>query len=142
MRLADQVDWIAKYRLVSAYRDRHHLPWGDARLRAMDLQYHDLRPERSLARRIGLATRIDPADVAAAVRRPPVDTRAWFRGECLRRFADQIVSANWDSLVFDTGAKSLQRVPMMDPSKGTRDQVGALLDGCADSAELVAALRA
>lgn len=142
MRLADQVDWIAKYRLVSAYRDRHHLPWGDARLRAMDLQYHDLRPQRSLARRIGLATRIDPADVAVAVRRPPIDTRAWFRGECLRRFADQIVSANWDSLVFDTGAKSLQRVPMMDPSKGTRDQVGALLDGCADSAELVAALRA
>ena len=44
MSVADIVDWVAKYRLLQGYRERHDLSWGDARLRAMDLQYHDLRP--------------------------------------------------------------------------------------------------
>ena len=32
--------------------------------------------------------------------RPP-DTRAWFRGQCLRRFPDAVVAASWDSVIFD-----------------------------------------
>ena len=50
----DQVDWVAKHRLLDGYRERHDLRWDDARLAAMDLQYHDLRPEKSLAARVGL----------------------------------------------------------------------------------------
>ena len=49
MSLADQLDWVAKYRLIDGYRERHGLDWDDARLAALDLQYHDLRPEKSLA---------------------------------------------------------------------------------------------
>jgi hypothetical protein len=109
--LADQLDWVAKLRLFSAYRERHGIEWGDARLVAMDLQYHDLRPASSLARRVGLATVADPAEVRTAVTEPPADTRAFFRGRCLERFADDVVSANWDSVVFDVGGSSLQRVP-------------------------------
>ena len=45
--LAAQVDWVAKHRLIDGYRERHGLEWGDARLAALDLQYHDLRPEKS-----------------------------------------------------------------------------------------------
>ena len=45
--LAGQLDWVAKRRLVDGYRSRHDLRWDDARLAAMDLQYHDLRPERA-----------------------------------------------------------------------------------------------
>ena len=41
-----QVDWAAKYRLIDGYRAKHDLRWDDAQLAAMDLQYHDLRPER------------------------------------------------------------------------------------------------
>ena len=54
-RVADRVDWVAKYRLLDAYRERHDLAWSDARLAALALQYHDLRPAKSLARRVGLA---------------------------------------------------------------------------------------
>ena len=68
---------------------------------------------------------------------PPEDTRAWFRGECLRRFPDQVVAAGWDSLIFDVGRDALQRVPMMEPGRGTRAHVGALLDEVADAAELL-----
>src|SRR4029079_13246854 len=61
MSLADQLDWVAKYRLIEGYRERHDLGWDDARLAAMDLQYHDLRPEKSLADRIGLERITDDA---------------------------------------------------------------------------------
>jgi proteasome accessory factor A len=142
MSLADMVDWIAKYRLIDGYRERHDLEWNDPKLRAMDLQYHDLRPDRSLARRVGLRTVIEPAEAIAAVTEPPADTRAWFRGRCLQRFASEIVAANWDSMVFDVGGASLQRVPMMEPSRGTRAHVGELLEQADSAADLIRLLSA
>ena len=106
----------------------------------MDLQYHDLRPERSLARRSGLRTLVADEDVQQAMTVPPETTRAWFRGTCLSRFSDDIVSANWDSLVFDLGGPALRRVPMMEPTRGTRAHVGELLESVSTAAELVAKL--
>jgi proteasome accessory factor A len=142
MSLADQLDWVAKYRLIDGYRERHGLSWDDARLAAMDLQYHDLRPTKGLAARVGLQRVTTDDEVEAAVHTPPDDTRAWFRGECLRRFGDSIVAANWDSLVFDVGGDPLRRVPMMEPLRGTRALVGSLLDGAATASELISALDA
>ena len=142
LQLADRLDWVAKYRLFDGYRERHDLSWGDARLAAMDLQYHDLRPASCLARLMGLELVVDDDEVDAAVHQPPENTRAYFRGRCLERFADDIVAANWDSVVFDTGAASLQRVPMLEPAKGTRDAVGDLIDGATSAADLLAKLRA
>ena len=140
--LAQQVDWIAKRRLIDAYADRHHLEPGDSRLRAMDLQYHDLRPEKSLAARLKLETLVDPAQVAAAVTTPPRSTRAWFRGSCLARFPDAVVTANWDSLVMDLGEDPLRRIPMMDPLRGTAAHTEALLDAVDSARELVEKLDA
>lgn len=142
MQLSDQLDWVAKYRLFDGYRDRHGIEWGDARLAAMDLQYHDLRPTSSLARRVGLERLTDDAEVASAVHEPPPDTRAYFRGRCLARFPDEIVAANWDSLVFDVGESSLQRVPMLEPARGTRHSVGPLIDAATSASDLLARLRA
>ena len=68
---------------------------------------------------------------------PPEDTRAYFRGRCLSKFASSIVAANWDSLVFDVGSEPLRRVPMMEPTRGTRAHVGTLLDECTTPAELL-----
>jgi proteasome accessory factor A len=135
--LADQLDWVAKYRLIDGYRERHGLDWDDARLAAMDLQYHDLRPTKSLAARVGLQRIVDDDEVATAMSEPPTDTRAYFRGKCLQRWADDIVAANWDSLVFDIGRDPLRRVPMMEPARGTEAHVGTLLAGCATPAELL-----
>jgi proteasome accessory factor A len=142
MQLSDQLDWVAKYRLFDGYRERHGLEWGDARLAAMDLQYHDLRPTSSLARRVGLERLTSDDEVASAVHEPPPDTRAYFRGRCLARFPDEIVAANWDSLVFDVGESSLQRVPMLEPARGTRDSVGPLIDAATSASDLLARLRA
>jgi proteasome accessory factor A len=137
LSLVRQLDWVAKRHLVEAYRDRHGCRWDDGRLAALDLQYHDLRPERSLFARLGMERLTDDDAVAHAVTHPPEDTRAWFRGNCLARWPDAVITANWDSLVFDLGTDPLRRVPMMDPLKGTADHTRALLDSSANPAELL-----
>ncbi len=140
--LAHQLDWVAKHRLINGYRERHGLDWDDARLAAMDLQYHDIRPGRSLAARVGLERITDDDEVTRAMTEPPHDTRAYFRGKCLQRWGADVVAANWDSLVFDVGADSLRRVPMMEPSRGTAAHVGRLIEESTTSAELIERLGA
>jgi proteasome accessory factor A len=135
--VADQVDWVAKHRVIDGYRERHDLRWDDARLAAMCLQYHDLRPTKSLAARVGLERIVEDDEVERAITEPPPDTRAYFRGRCLQRWPQSIVAANWDSLVFDVGGDPLRRVPMMEPLRGTEAHVGSLLDGCESAADLL-----
>jgi Pup amidohydrolase len=126
--LAGQIDWVAKKRLIEGFMDRHGCDWDDPRLRALDLQYHDLRPEKSLAARAGLERVVDEDKAVEAITEPPPDTRAYFRGRCLQKYADSIVAANWDSIVFDVGDDPLRRVPMLEPGRGTVDHVGTILD--------------
>ena len=120
---ADIVDWIAKKRIIDAMQRRGNLDATHPRLRAIDLQYHDMNATRCLALRVGLRTRVTTSDVGLAVTTPPHDTRAYFRGTCLQKWPDKISAANWDSIVFDIGGPLLQRVPMMDPFKGTKSLV-------------------
>jgi Pup amidohydrolase len=138
LSLSTELDWVAKYQIVDGYRLRHGLSWSDARLAAMDLQYHDLRPGKSLFARLPMTTLVDDALVEDAVAEPPRTTRAYFRGRCLQRFAPAIAAANWDSMVFDLSpAKdSLQRVPMMEPLRGTAEIVDNLFEGVTSPIEL------
>lgn len=137
MTLATQLDWVAKYRMIEGYRDRHGLEWTDPKLSALDLQYHDVRPERSLYARAGMERLLDPAAVVRAVTEPPETTRAYFRGKCLQRWGSSIAAANWDSVVFDLGRDPLRRVPMMEPLRGTRAHVEELLASVSSPAELL-----
>ncbi len=137
MSLARQLDWVAKYRVIDGYRQRHGLSWNDPKLAAMDLQYHDVRPARSLYARLGMETLLDQTAVERAVTEPPETTRAYFRGKCLQRWSSQVAAANWDSVVFDLGGDPLRRVPMMEPLKGTKAHVDQLLNSVASPAELV-----
>jgi proteasome accessory factor A len=135
--LAHDLDWVAKYRLIDAYRERHGLSWRDPKLSALDLQYYDVRPEKSLAARAGLERLFTDVEVDEAMTEPPRDTRAYFRGQCLKRWASSIAAANWDSLVFDLGTDPLRRVPMMEPLRGTAAHVDTLFEGCSSPAELL-----
>lgn len=137
MGQANVIDWVAKYRLLSAYRERHGLNWDNDRLRAMDIQYSDMRPTRGLAWKVGLEQLVSDADALRAVENPPTDTRAYFRGRCVREFPDQIVAANWDSMVFDIGSDALRRVPMMEPMRGTEAHLATLFEECDDAAMLL-----
>jgi proteasome accessory factor A len=135
--VAAWVDWVAKRRLVEGYAQRHDIAPGSARLKAIDLQYHDLRIDRCLSRRAGLDTLVSPDEVTAAMTTPPTTTRAYFRGRCLEKFPDDIVAANWDSLVFDVGRDPLRRVPMMEPLRGTAEHVATLIDTSETAGQLL-----
>jgi proteasome accessory factor A len=133
MECARELDWVAKLKLLNSYRDRDGLEWSDAKLHLIDLQYSDLRPEKGLYHRLARLGRIerllDDDTVTHAMHEPPEDTRAYFRGRCLSKYPDNIAAASWDSVIFDLpGRESLQRVPTIDPLRGSRAHVGQLLD--------------
>jgi len=139
MQCARELDWVAKLQLLQQYRDRDGLEWDDAKLHLIDLQYSDIRPDKGLYHRLVRLGRmerlLDEASVVDAMHHPPEDTRAYFRGRCLEKYADKIAAASWDSVIFDLpGRESLQRVPTVDPMRGSRSHVGKLLDSC-DTAE-------
>jgi len=147
MQCAGELDWVAKLKLLQQYRDRDNLEWDDAKLHLIDLQYSDIRPEKGLYAKLVAAGRIerllDDASVERAMHDPPEDTRAYFRGRCLEKYADDIAAASWDSVIFDLpGRESLQRVPTIDPLRGSKAHVGALLDECDTALDLVSRLTA
>ncbi|WP_239110572.1 depupylase/deamidase Dop [Phycicoccus sonneratiae] len=145
MEARREVDWVAKLAVLEGYRERDSLGWGDPRLKAVDLQWSDVRADRGLAHRLAATGRLEvlvsDAEVERAVTEPPSDTRAWFRGTCLSRFPDDVVAASWDSVIFDVaGQRMLQRVPMLEPLRGTEAGVGEIVRSAPDAASLLRAL--
>jgi Pup amidohydrolase len=144
MQLAGELDWVAKLRLLNGYRDRDGLAWDAPRLQLIDLQYSDIRPEKGLYHRLvergTMQTLLDRDSIRAAVDNPPEDTRAYFRGECLRRYGTAVAAASWDSVIFDVGRESLVRVPMLEPLRGTKAHVRELLDRSPTAQSLIDAL--
>jgi proteasome accessory factor A len=131
MSLAGELDWVAKRELMEGYRRRDGLDWDAARLHLVDLQYADVRAEKGLYNRLAARGRTQP----------PEDTRAYFRGRCLEQYADDVAAASWDSVIFDLpGRDSLQRVPTLEPLRGTRNHVKELLDRCRTAEDLVKVL--
>jgi proteasome accessory factor A len=142
MSLVGNLDWVTKKWIIDGYRKRDNLDWSDPRLVAVDLQWSDLSPEKGLAmvlrRRGTIKSLVSNEQASWAAVNPPPQTRAWFRGEVLRRFANCVAAASWDSLIVDVpGRESLVRVPTLDPFKGTKEHVGHLMSKCEDIGQLL-----
>ena len=77
-------------------------------------------------------------EILAAVDLPPEDTRAYFRGRCLDKYADSVAAASWDSVIFDLPEReSLQRIPTLDPLRGTKQHVQGLIERSRTASDLV-----
>ncbi|MBW2507298.1 MAG: proteasome accessory factor PafA2 [Deltaproteobacteria bacterium] len=146
MELDQQIDWVMKKSLIEQFMDRKSIGWDAPQVHMLDLQYHDLRPEKGLyyiLEKQGRAERIvTDEEILAAVLTPPDDTRAFFRGECLKRYGAAVFGVNWDSISFGVGDDPITRIMMEEPLKGTRSHVGVLLDDSPTVEELVENLRA
>jgi Pup amidohydrolase len=144
MSTADRLDWTAKLRLLEGYRERDGLAWNSGRLALVDLQYTDVRMGKGLYNRLvargSMKRLVAEEDVVAAMRTPPEDTRAYFRGRCLELYPAAVAAASWDSVIFDLGRESLVRIPTLEPLRGTRRHVGELLERSRTAEELVEAL--
>jgi len=141
MECAEILDWPAKLRILEGFRQRENLHWSAPRLQLIDLQYSDVRLDKGLYNRLvargSMRRLVTEQQVLDAVENPPPDTRAYFRGECMRRFGSEIAAASWDSVIFDLGGESLVRIPTLEPLRGSKAHVGALLDSVDSAAELV-----
>jgi Pup amidohydrolase len=144
--LDGQLDWVTKLELLRAYAERDELRWNNPKLELLSVQYHDVRPGRSLYEKLVRAGRIerllDEDTVIASMADPPESTRAYFRGTCLARWADSVVAANWDSLVLDVGIDPLRRIPMMEPTRGSKEHVAELFNQVSTPRQLVERLTA
>ncbi|MBE0010669.1 MULTISPECIES: depupylase/deamidase Dop [unclassified Arthrobacter] len=142
---AGQLDWVAKLKVLEAYRSRDGMAWDDPRLALVDLQYSDLRPEKSIYHRLSARGDIDrlvtDEQVSAAVSNPPEDTRAYFRGHCISSFPREVVGASWDSIIFELPSqRRLQRIQTREPLRGTAALTRELFAASADAEEFVSRL--
>jgi len=136
--LRSEIDWIAKKFLIESFADRHNLSILDPRVRLLALQYHDVRQGKRISEIIGLKQLIADSEVNEGVNNPQEETRAYFRGICLQKWPDSIVSANWDSLVFRLEDDYLKRIPILDPIEGSLVKVKSLLERVNSPNELIA----
>jgi Pup amidohydrolase len=141
MSLDRELDWVIKHQLIENYRAKHSCEWSDSRVAMIDLQYHDIRPSKGLYYKLEEADAVERLstedEVTKAIYDPPKDTRAYFRGMCLQKYSDEVVSASWDSVIFDLKEGPLKKIFMLEPLRGTEAHVRQLFDESATAGELL-----
>jgi hypothetical protein len=146
MELSEKIDWVIKQAMIENFMERKSLDWSAPQVQMLDLQYHDTRPDKGLYYMLERQGRVDrmvtDEEISAAIHTPPEDTRAYFRGECLKRFPAEVFGVNWDSISFANGDEPIKRVMMAEPLKGSRLHTEALLDRSENAQELVRNLSA
>lgn len=128
-RLVGRVDWASKLWLLETFRNAEGLEWDDPWLKSLDLEYHNLRPTQGLY--FGLSdegkVRRYITDHAAdlAVSNPPRNTRAFGRGEAIKRLmaGDSRYVITWSGLMIE-GKPPLR---MTDPFATYTDVVASTL---------------
>ncbi|WP_026530683.1 depupylase/deamidase Dop [Haematomicrobium sanguinis] len=130
---ADTLDWSAKHALMQRYRDQRGLAWDDPTLRLVDLQYADIREDRSIYHKLIAAGRmrtlLDAETIRHAASEPPADTRAYFRGRLISQFPRHVLGASWDSAVVNNPrTRRVQRIDLREPLRGTKALTADLFD--------------
>ena len=89
MQLSRELDWVIKKAWIDKFMDRHRLSWRDPKVSLLDLQYHDIRPEKGVYYRLALNDEVDritdDETIEQAKHVPPQTTRARLRGEFIRQ---------------------------------------------------------
>jgi proteasome accessory factor A len=120
-QLVGRLDWVTKQWLLETFIREEQIGWDDPWLASLDLEYHNVNPERGLYRGLEAEGKVwrmtSDADVEDALSRGPLDTRAGLRGICVRRFADQITDMQWERIRFSGGwrPKILDMGDLFDP---------------------------
>ncbi len=131
LKLDREIDWVIKYKLIEAYRAKHSLPLGDARLHLVDLQFHDVDRKRGLFYKLqdkGLVERMcTDEDIEAAVDVPPQTTRARLRGEFIKRAKERKRDYTVDWVHLKLNDQAQRTVLCKDPFKSRDERVEKLI---------------
>jgi proteasome accessory factor A len=146
LALGRQIEWVAKYQLLDGLRRRGGLTWAAPKLAAADLQWSDTNPARSLFRRVEASGAVevlfDEAAVAGATGEPPASSRAYLKGQAVRRFGRTgVPQAGWDTLTLAWDGGSA-RVVLPEPAQGSKAQVGEMVEAASGPADLAERLLA
>ena len=119
MQMGDRIDWVAKKKICEQYIESEGVDWADDSLQSVDLEYHNIDPEKSLfyaIQEMGETSRVaDDVDVVDAMTEPPPDTRAKGRSRYVREVLNRKGSRYY---VFDWNGVAVDRhryIEMPDP---------------------------
>ncbi len=131
LSLDSEVDWVVKYHMIEAYRQRHDLPLTHPRVALLDLSYHDVTRSRSLyyllERRGRVERTVSDRDIDAAMTTPPQTTRARLRGAFIKRAKERKRDYTVDWVHLKLNDQAQRTVLCKDPFKARDDRVERLI---------------
>ena len=104
MSLIDRVEWVAKRWLLENFMQTEGLDWHDNWIQSLDLEYHNLNPEKGLyfdLKKQGLMKQVlADEQISRAMWAPPDDTRARARSRVMHSLTGQKARyvIDWDSI--------------------------------------------
>lgn len=109
LALGDRIDWVAKREIVEEYRQAEGLTWQDDALHSVDLEYHNIDPDKSLFKAYQLTKQVrnmvKEVEAVDAMTSPPQNTRAKGRGQLVERvLSDRLpkpYSFDWNAVIID-----------------------------------------
>jgi proteasome accessory factor A len=129
--LKTKVDWVSKYFLIRAYRQKHGYPLSHPKVALMDLAYHDVNRERGLyylLERKGLMERtVTERTVQRAMHDPPQTTRARLRGEFIRQAKQRRRDYTVDWVHLKLNDQAQRTVLCKDPFRSHDERVEQLI---------------
>ncbi len=136
--VATELDWAAKYQLLTRYAERAGTGLDDPRVARLALAYHDVTAAGLRARLEagGLLRRwVGEEACRQAVTVPPATTRAHLRGTAIGRAQDlrRDLTADWVGLKLDDGRTPA--IALRDPFACRDERVDALLAAMEEGAQ-------
>ncbi|MGW3496782.1 Pup--protein ligase [Streptomyces sp. NPDC001020] len=132
-RVATEIDWVMKYKLIERYRAKHNMTMSHPRVAQIDLAYHDIHRRRGLyylLEKKGQATRIcNDLKIFEGKSVPPQTTRARLRGDFIRRAQEQRRDFTVDWVHLKLNDQAQRTVLCKDPFRSVDDRVEKLIAG-------------
>ena len=129
--LKEKVDWVAKYFLIRAYRDKHGYPLSHPKIALMDLAYHDVNRDRGLyylmERKGKMLRAVTEREVQRAMHDPPQTTRARLRGEFIRQAKQRRRDYTVDWVHLKLNDQAQRTVLCKDPFRSQDERVEQLI---------------
>ena len=105
--LSNRIDWAIKEKLFSEFMESENFSWDDPMMQSLDLEYHNLDPDRGLYRGLEHENQVysllEEKEINQAVKSPPLETRAKIRGDAVNKEAEKIKSIHWTGIEFANG---------------------------------------
>ncbi|MFF4384251.1 Pup--protein ligase [Kitasatospora sp. NPDC092039] len=131
--VAQEIDWIMKYKLIERYREKHQMSMSNPRVAQIDLAYHDIHRRRGLFYLLqgkGQAQRVTTdLKTFEAKSIPPQTTRARLRGDFIRRAQEQRRDFTVDWVHLKLNDQAQRTVLCKDPFRSVDERVEKLIAG-------------